>query len=232
MASEQLARYLDHAVLKPSMSQSEAADAIQLGVDYGVRTVCVRPADIKLAQELCRGTNTQVSCVLAFPHGTNLPDGKADEAKRYVDLGISEIDMVANYGLIRSGDWQRVQADMEAVANITRPAGVLLKVILETTQLNDDQIRSATTLAAETQADFVKTSTGFADGGASEQAVSAMLDAAGGRIEVKASGGIRDRERAELFVKMGCARLGVGYASTPAICDSDTKDIIDESGSY
>lgn len=217
---EPINRYIDHAVLKPGTTASEARREIQLGIDYQVRTVCVRPADIELARSLTAGSKTEVSCVLAFPHGSALSASKADEARRYVDLQVAEIDMVVNYGLIRSGAWDDLGTDIRSVTEIARPAGVKVKAILETAALDREQIIRATVVAIEAEADFVKTSTGFGDGGASEQAVAAMLEAAAGRIEVKASGGIRDRRTAERFIEMGCSRLGVGSGTTPALCDA------------
>jgi len=212
-------RYLDHAVLKPELTRDEAQAALQMGIGYEVIAVCVRPADIELAVAMCRGTNTAVGTVLSFPHGVGHPQVKTLEARTYIDLGVREIDMVANYGLIRSGLWAAVAADIGAVADVTRPAGILLKVILETSELELAQIGRATEITAGAGADYVKTSTGFASAGASEEAVGAMLAAAAGRIAVKASGGIRDRACAERFIAMGCSRLGVGYTSTPVICE-------------
>ena len=211
-------RYLDHAVLKPDMTRAEALAEMRIGVEYKVRTICVRPADIPLAVELCKGTETEVSCVLAFPHGTALNTSKADEAKRYVEMGVAEIDMVVNYGFIRSGLWAELEADIRAVTDVARPAGVKVKTIFETATLTLDEVARATEVAIAAQADFVKTSTGFGGEGATEDGVRTMLATAAGRIEVKPSGGIRDRERAEMFIAMGATRLGVGASSTPGIC--------------
>lgn len=219
MAVANINRYLDHAVLKPELTRQEAIAAIQLGIDYKVRTVCVRPCDIELAVDMCRGTESEVSCVLAFPHGCTSSAVKADEARRYIAAGTREIDMVANYGFIRSGMWDEVVADIRAVTDVARPAGVLVKVILETAYLTLDEIKRAVACAIEAQADFVKTSTGFAPEGATEEKVKAMLEAAQGQIKVKAAGGIRDRARAERFIEMGVARIGNGYTSTKAICE-------------
>jgi deoxyribose-phosphate aldolase len=218
-----VARYLDHAVLKPEMSRAEAREAILAGVAHKVRTVCVRPCDIAMAVELCAGTDTEVSCVLAFPHGCTTPAMKACEAREAIAAGTREIDMVANYGFIRSGLRDEMLADVRAVTDVARPAGILVKVILETCTLSEDQIRLATEVAVEAGADYVKTSTGFHSGGASEQAVAAMLAAGKGRIKVKASGGIRTLEDAERFLDMGCERLGVGYGSTPALCAGEQE---------
>lgn len=218
MAIADIHRYIDHSVLKPEMTPQEAAEAIELGLRYCCRTVCVRPCDIVLATRLCQGTTTDVCCTLAFPHGLQLSDSKADEARRYVGLGVREIDMVIHYGLLRAGLWQEATQDVAAVTAVTKPAGVLLKVILETSALSIEQIRRGTLACVAAGADFVKTSTGFSSQGATREAVAAMLQAAAGRAAVKASGGIRDRAAAEMFLDMGCARIGVGYASTPVIC--------------
>lgn len=213
-----LNRLLDHAVLKPDMTRDEVIAAIELGLEYDVKSVCVRPCDIELAKELCAKTTTEVSCVLAFPHGTAVAASKADEARVYVGWRVDEIDMVINYSLIRSGMWDAVADDMRAVTSIANPEGIGVKVILETCFLTIEQIERATRLAVEEGAKFVKTSTGFAGGGATVEAVTAMMRAAGNDISVKASGGIRDRETAAMYAEMGCARLGVGYSSTPIIC--------------
>ncbi|MEJ5311164.1 MAG: deoxyribose-phosphate aldolase [Anaerolineae bacterium] len=218
MTVQNINRYLDHAILKPDMTRQEAIEAIQLGIDYKVRTVCVRPCDIELAVEMCKGTETEVSCTLAFPHGCTMSAVKADEARHYIAAGVHEIDMVANYGFIRSGLWDDVTADIHAVVEVAKPAGVPLKVIFETAWLTLDEIKRTVQCAIDAKADFVKTSTGFNGEGATVEQVQAMLDAAQGRIKVKPSGGIRDRARAELFIEMGAHRLGNGYTSTAAIC--------------
>lgn len=220
MTTQPINRYLDHAVLKPEMTLAEAESEMRVGVDYQVRSICVRPADIELAKKIAAGSETEVSCVLAFPHGCILPASKADEARRYVDLGVAEIDMVVNYGLIRSAKWDGLLEDIQAVTDIARPAGVKVKTIFETSLLSLDEIAKATEIAIAAKADFVKTSTGFAGGSATEEAIEVMLKTAAGRIRVKPSGGIRDRQRAEMFVAMGVDRLGVGSSSTPIICDA------------
>lgn len=212
-----VARYLDHAVLKPELTRPEAVDAIRYGVEHRVRTVCVRPCDIELAVELCKGSETEPSCVLAFPHGCVPSEVKAFEASTYIDLGVKEIDMVVNYGFVRSGMWKEVERDIQAVSQVTRKAGILLKVIFETCTLSREEIIRTTEIAIESGADFIKTSTGFHTSGATVDSVQTMIDAAKGRIGVKASGGIRDLETAQKFIEMGCQRLGVGYSTTPVL---------------
>ncbi|MDO5553345.1 MAG: deoxyribose-phosphate aldolase [Planctomycetia bacterium] len=215
-----IARYLDHAVLKPELTRQEAEEAIKLGISYEVRTVCVRPCDLELAVALCQGTQTEVSVVLNFPHGCSSTAIKAAEARDYSQKGARELDMVANYGWIRSGLYDLVEQDIRAVVEAAQPFNVTVKVILETSQLTLEQIARATQAAIAAGAAFVKTSTGFNGPGATEEAVDVMLKTSQGRIKVKPSGGIRDAARAAMFVKMGADRLGVNYTSTPEICKS------------
>ena len=212
---------MDHAVLKPEMTRAEAIEEIKLGVKYDVATVCVRPCDIDIAKELCAGTNTKVITVLAFPHGDTLSEVKAAEAKIYIEKGVDEVDMVVNYGFVRSGLWDLVKADICAVTGVAKPCGIPVKVIVEANTLTVDEIKKVTEIAIEAQADFVKTSTGFNGPGATVEAVQAMLDAGKDRIKVKPSGGIRGYEAAKHFVEMGAHRLGVGSASIPAICSGE-----------
>ncbi len=214
-----LNRYLDHAVLVPQMTRQQAREWIKSGIDYQVKSVCVRPCDIDLAVEMCRGTQTEVSCVLGFPHGCVCTESKAAEARLYCEKGVAEIDMVANYGWIRSGMWDEVQADIKAVVDVAHAKNVLVKVIFETAQLTLEEVARATEVSIAAGADFVKTSTGFNGEGATEAAVECMLKTAAGRIKVKPSGGIRDAARAKMFVDMGVHRLGVNGSSSPAICD-------------
>jgi deoxyribose-phosphate aldolase len=229
VAQVELNRYLDAAVLKPETTQQEARGAVEAMVEAATITVCVRPCDILLARGICEGSQTRVSCVLAFPHGVSLSESKADEGRRYVDLGVAEVDMVANYGLIRSGEWVRFQEDLALVREATR--GALLKVILETSELTREQVSQATEIAADVGADFVKTSTGFASGGATEEAVKTMVNAAADRISVKASGGIRTREQAERYVALGARRLGVNYTTAASFCGVEVP-AVEESGRY
>ena len=212
-----ISRYFDSAVLKPNMSEEEVKEAIQLGIDYDSYSVCVRPCDIDLALEMCKGTNTVVSCVLDFPHGDSTAEGKAALAEIYAAKGVSEIDMVMNYGYARSGKWDEVKRGIEGVVKAAKKYNVGVKVIFESCALTIEEIKKATDICIEAGADFVKTSTGFAASGASEEAVQAMLDASAGRIKVKPSGGIRNYETAKKYVDMGADRLGIGFSSAKAI---------------
>lgn len=217
--NETINRYLDAAVLYPELERAPARQAIQSIIDYGCRTACIRPCDIDMAVEMCQDTETDVCVVLGFPHGCGLSRVKSLEAQAYLDDGVDEIDMVVNYGFIRSERWDLVEQDIRGVSEVTRNRSSLLKVILETSELSMEQIKRATKCAVEARADYVKTSTGFGSGGATVEAVQAMLGAADGRVKVKASGGIRDYQQAQNYIDMGVTRLGVGYLAVPAICD-------------
>jgi deoxyribose-phosphate aldolase len=215
-------RYLDAAILKAEFTENEVIEAIQACIALNTFSVCVRPCDIELAQQYCKGTETAVCVVLGFPHGVQLSSSKIDEARRYIKLGVDEIDMVANYGWIKSGKWAEVEADVAGVAEQTRAAGIPLKVIFETAHLEPKEISLMVEACIRAGADFVKTSTGFNGDGAQIADVQNMLDTAAGRIQVKPSGGIRDRADAQRFVDMGAHRLGVGWTSCRAICE-DSK---------
>lgn len=214
---EPINRYLDAAILKPEMTQDEVIAAIHESIKWKTKTVCVRPCDIALAKRLCKNTETGVSCVLNFPHGCAPSAVKAFEAKTYIELGTDEIDMVANYGMIKSGEWGYVEADIRAVAQVCNEKKIPLKVIFESCYLTIDQIKRTTEICIKAGADFVKTSTGFAASGASVEAVQTMLDTAKGKIKVKPSGGIRDRKTALAYVEMGAQRLGTNFTASEAL---------------
>lgn len=225
-----LASYLDAAILKPDMTDADVMAAVELCLPYKPCTFCVRPADIPLVKPVCLENRIGLCVVLGFPHGSQLTESKADEVKRYLDMGADEVDMVCNVGWVRSGKWKEVKADIAAVSAFTRPAGVPLKVIFETCFLSEAEIKNLVTVSVEAKADFVKTSTGFNGEGAQDAHVKLMIKTADRRIQVKPSGGIRDRKRAEGLIKLGATRLGVGYASVPAICEGDRVD--DSPGTY
>ena len=214
-----IARYLDHAVLKPDMTPEQARDAIQLGIDYHVYSVCVRGCDIDMALEMTKDTDTLVSCVLDFPYGYSGAAVKRAAAAEYAAKGVHEIDMVMNYGYAKGGDWAVVEQEICGVVEEAHKKGVLVKVIFETSQLTLDEVRKATRVCIAAGADFVKTSTGFNGTGATVEAVQAMLEEAQGRIKVKPSGGIRDYKTAKMYVDMGAARLGTGFSSCKALCE-------------
>ena len=181
-----IARYLDAAILKPDMSPAQVEAAIKECISYDAYTVCVRGCDIALAKKLCEGTDTKVSCVLDFPYGYGGAAAKRETARIYSEMGVFEIDMVMNYGAARGGNWDIVEEEVRGVVEEAHKKGVGVKVIFETSQLNDEQIRRGTEVCIAAGADFVKTSTGFNGAGATVEAVKAMLETANGRMQGKA----------------------------------------------
>ena len=218
-----IARYFDSAVLKPDMTPEQVEAAIKESIAFDSYSVCVRGCDIDLAMKLTEGTNTCVSCVLDFPYGYGGIEAKRAAAKAYAAKGVKDIDMVMNYGAARGGAWDVVEAEIRAVVEEAHAKDVIVKVIFETSQLDDAQIRKATEVSIAAGADFVKTSTGFNGSGATVEAVRAMLETAQGSIKVKPSGGIRNFETAKMYVDMGVDRLGIGYSSCKPIVEGGTS---------
>ena len=216
-----ISRYFDAAVLKPEMTYDEAVSAIQAAIDTDSYSVCVRGCDIPLAVSMTKGTNTLVSCVLDFPYGYGGAAGKRALAAIYAEQGAKELDMVMNYGYARGGKWAVVEEEIRGVVEEAHKRGALVKVIFETSQLDQAQIAKGTEVCIAAGADFVKTSTGFNGAGATVEGVKTMLDTAKGRIQVKASGGIRNYETAKMYVDMGVTRLGIGYASAQSIAQGE-----------
>jgi len=212
ITKERVAKMMDHAVLKPAMTDSDIREAAAMCVAKGVGDLCVRPTDTALAVSLLKGTGTTVAVVVGFPHGASRTEVKALEARLAIADGADELDMVMNIGKFLSGDVDFVRRDIAAVVAEAKPKGVTVKVILETCLLTLEQVAQACELAIEAGADFVKTSTGFNGDGATPEAVAVMLKTCAGRAKVKPSGGIRDWARAVMFVEMGADRLGVGSA--------------------
>jgi deoxyribose-phosphate aldolase len=224
-----VARLLDHAVLKPEYAAADLAKHARMCVARGVGCLCVRSSDVAEAVRLVAGSPVVVAAVIGFPHGAVRPEVKALEARLAIADGARELDMVINLGALTSGREDLVCTDIAAVVAEAKPAGVIVKVILETCYLSADEIKAACRLAEEAGADFVKTSTGFgvkASGptGATPEAVRIMLDAVAGRLEVKASGGIRTWADALAYLELGCTRLGVGDAA--AILDGQTSSAV------
>ena len=215
----QVLKTIDHAVLKPVATDADVLENAALCAEHGVGDLCVRPTDVKAAAEALKDSDTTVACVIGFPHGSNRPEVKALEARLAIEDGADELDMVMNIGKFHSGDFAHVQRDIEAVVAEAKPKGVVVKVIMETCWLSPEQIARACKIAEAAGADFVKTSTGFGDGGATPEAIDVMIQTVGDTMGVKAAGGVRGWDTAVAFLEQGCTRLGAG---------SGTKKIIEE----
>lgn len=226
MSSQELGRYIDQSVLKPEFTLAEVKKYIQEGIDFNCKTVCINPAYLDVARKMCKGTNTGICVVCDFPFGASSTASKVQQAEIICQNGdVEDLDIVANYGFIRSGQWQEFEEDIQAVATVAHRYGTLLKVIFETDALTLVQVATATEYACRAGADFVKTSTGFYTGGESKGAtpevIQVMLDAAKGRCKVKGSGCIRTREHFLQLIDMGIDRMGIGYRSTPVVLGLD-----------
>jgi deoxyribose-phosphate aldolase len=201
-----LAAMIDHTLLKPEATASDVIALCEEATDLGVAAVCVSPSQLPITEGL--GVGIDICTVIGFPSGAHQPAVKAHEAEAAIDSGATEVDMVINLGLAVAGHWDAVEDDIAAVRAVAPPS-VLLKVIIESAALTDDQIVESCRAAERAGADYVKTSTGFhPTGGASVAAVRLMAATVGGRLGVKASGGIRDAATALAMVDAGATRIG------------------------
>jgi deoxyribose-phosphate aldolase len=203
---ESLNKYIDHTLLKPEATSEQIQKLCEEALTHEFATVCVNPGHVQEAAELLEGSSTGVCTVIGFPLGATLSSVKAFEARMAIDQGAKEIDMVINVGSIKDKDWSKVENDIHAV--VEAASGRLVKVILETCLLTDEEIVKACQLAVQAKAHYVKTSTGFSTGGATPEAVKLMKETVGDDCKVKASGGIRDKEAALKMIELGAERLG------------------------
>jgi deoxyribose-phosphate aldolase len=203
-----VAGLIDHTLLKPDATQVEIETLCREAAEYRFATVCINPVWVPLGARMLRGTGVGVCTVVGFPLGATTADVKAYETRRVIFDGAGEVDMVINVGALKSGDVRTVQKDIEAVVDACRPCGVTSKVIIEAALLTDEEKITACTLAKAAGADFVKTSTGFARGGATAADVALMRRVVGASMGVKAAGGVRDLTGARAMVDAGATRIG------------------------
>jgi deoxyribose-phosphate aldolase len=202
---EQIAAFIDHTVLKPAASSDDIRAAVAVAIEANVAAVCFRPSDMVLAKELLGDSSVDLATVVGFPHGTNDSFVKAFETSLALSQGATEIDMVIHIGHLIEGRDDLVLADIKAVVEAAEDA--LVKVILETSELTDEQIVRACELSRDAGAGYVKTSTGFASGGANAHVVSLMAKTVPG-LGVKASGGVRTLDQLIDMVEAGATRVG------------------------
>ena len=218
----EVAKTIDHAVLKAEFTDNDLNQHAQLCINFGVYSMCVKPCDVKAAADLLSGSSVKVSCVLSFPHGADASRVKAFQAKAAVDDGVAEIDMVMNIGKFLSGDYEYVKSDIKAVVDVAHKYNVKVKVIQESAYLTMEQVAKACELSHEAGADFVKTSTGFGPGSATPEMIDVMIKTVGDKMSIKPSGGIRTWETAVSYLDQGADRLGVG--STQAVLDGSESN--------
>lgn len=203
-----LAGMIDHTLLKPDATPDQIAQLCFEARKYGFASVCVNPAWVPLCAQLLQGSPVKVCTVIGFPLGATAPEVKAFETQNAIDHGATEIDMVLNIGALKARDLDLVARDIRGVVQTAHARGPIVKVILETALLTDEEKTIACLIAKEAGADFVKTSTGFSGGGATVQDVALMRRVVGPEMGVKASGGVRTYEDAESMIKAGATRIG------------------------
>ncbi len=207
ITKKNVAGIIDHTLLKQQASEEQIAKICEEAMEYAFASVCVNPCYVKQCAEALKDSPVNVCTVIGFPLGASTTATKAFETRDAVANGAVEIDMVVNVGAIKSGKWEYVKNDIKAVVDAA--AGKLVKVIIETCLLTDDEKRKVCQIAKEAGADFVKTSTGFSTGGATPEDVALMRETVGPDMGVKASGGIHTAEEAIACINAGATRLGV-----------------------
>lgn len=207
-AEEGVAALIDHTLLKPDATREEIRKLCEEAAKFGFASVCVNPWNVAQAAELLRGTNVSVCTVVGFPLGATLPQVKIFEAEQAIKLGAQEIDMVENVGALKSRQDEVVEQDIRGVVEACHRNGAICKVILETALLTNEEKVRASTAAKNAHADFVKTSTGFASGGATAEDVALMRAVVGAEMGIKAAGGIRTLDDVKKMVNAGATRIG------------------------
>lgn len=206
MNKAELASKFDHTVLKATATESDVIKLCKEAKDYGFASVCVNPYFVPLVKQELSDSEVLVCTVVGFPLGANPTEVKEAEAEWAVNEGAQEVDMVINIGALKAGDHETVQKDISAVVEASKPA--IVKVIIETCYLSDDEKKAACKASKDAGAHFVKTSTGFGTGGATVEDIKLMRAAVGSDLQVKASGGIRTLADAKAMVEAGADRLG------------------------
>jgi len=209
ISRQQMAKMIDHTQVKPTATKDDIIKLCKEAEKHGFGCVCINSAYVSLAKQLLKGTDVKVASTAGFPFGSSLPEAKAFEARKAVEKGASEIDMVINIGALKSRDYETVKRDIEMVVDVKRSHGnhLVIKVIIETGYLTKEEKVMACKLAKEAGADFVKTSTGFV-GPATVEDVRLMRETVGRDMGVKAAGGIRTLKEALAMIEAGANRIG------------------------
>lgn len=205
---EQVAKTIDHSILKPEFTYADVVAGAELALKYNTASYCIRPMDVAVAAKILAGSTVAVCTVIGFPHGSSTTATKAFETADAIANGATEIDMVLNISALLSGDYDLVEKDIRAVADVAHAKGASVKVIFETAFLNDELIVKACELTERAGADYVKTSTGFASVGATTHNVALMKKTVGDRLKVKSSGGVRTLDQLLDYMDLGVTRSG------------------------
>ena len=218
LTDRDIAKTIDHSLLRPELDDAFVEDGCRLAAEYDVASVCVRPADVLRARAILDGTDVAVGTVIGFPHGNHRTAIKVAEARHALDDGATELDMVIQIGALKSGRDADVQMDIAAIVEVAHAAGAIVKVIFENAYLTDEEKVRACRLSEAADADFVKTSTGFAPGGATHDDLRLMRANTSPHIQIKAAGGVRTLDALIDVMNLGVTRVGA----------TATKTIIDD----
>jgi deoxyribose-phosphate aldolase len=215
---DEIAKMIDHSLLNPTLTVDELEAGCRLAVEYNVASVCIMPYYLRRCADILAGSTVQASTTIGFPHGGHTTAIKRAETEQALADGGQELDMVVNISQVLSGDWQFVAQDIEAVIEVTHAAGQKVKVIFENCYLNDSQKIRLCEICSQLEADWVKTSTGYGTGGATDEDLKLMIENTSDQVQVKAAGGVRSMDRLLEVRALGVTRAGA----------SRTKDILDE----
>jgi len=210
----EIARLIDHTLLKPEASREQISALCREAERFGFAAVCVNSCYVPLAAGLLRGSNVKVCTVVGFPLGAALPQVKIYEAEESIKMGAQEIDMVINVGTVKSGDYVAVESDIRDVVEASHRGGAICKVILETALLTNEEKKRVAEICKTAGADFVKTSTGFSMAGATVEDVALLRAVVGPDMGIKAAGGVRTLEDLQKMVKAGATRVGTSAGVT------------------
>lgn len=219
VTSKEIAKMIDHSLLKPEMTKQQVIEGCLLAKEYDCGSVCVKPCDVETANKILKGSNVLVTTVIGFPHGHHLTPVKVLEAEMAIDQGSVEIDVVMNIGRFKSGEYDYVEKDIRTVCDAAHKKGAVVKIILENYYLTDEEKEKACKICESAGADFVKTSTGYAKGGATVHDLKIMRKTCSSKVRVKAAGGVRTLEAALAVRAIAGADSRFGCTATKKIIE-------------
>ena len=222
MDKQQLAKMIDHTILKPEADKASIEKLCKEALEYNFASVCINPTNVELAAKLLKGSEVKVCTVIGFPLGANTMEVKAFETKDAIAKGADEVDMVINIGRLKDKDYEYVEKDIKAVVDAADKKA-LTKVIIETCYLTDEEKKIACELAVKAGTDYVKTSTGFGTGGSTPADIKLMRETVGENIGVKASGGVRCEEDAVKVIDAGATRIGASASIAIVSGNNESK---------
>ena len=208
LRAHDIAKMIDHSLLKPELTTDEVKKGCEIAKQYDCASVCVKPCDLSVAREILKGTDVHLSTVIAFPHGGTFTEVKLFEANKAMDFGCVELDLVMNIGKMKSREYDYVKKDLKAVTDAAHRRGAKVKVIMENFFLTEAEVKKASEIVEEAGGDWVKTSTGFAGGGATVRDLKIMRAAVSADVQVKAAGGVRTLDAALAVRALGGTRFG------------------------